>query len=171
MTATEINNLLDSSIELVKRYGNGYPNFTGMRAITDIDTYEEAEEIAALIPNARIEIIHHKGGWNLRESHGQVDSPFTIDDYLSKLGDNYCIVDQSYIDAEKDEIEEWQALPTRLIDLIDALEAAKEDQIVIAENGYYLGTFDTKPFMSYAYDTHYYEICVVFDPRDIVEED
>jgi len=152
-------------------YGmNGCPQGLGDRAVIGFENFEDAKAFATEVGG----IVSHfetKNGWYFWLNKGQAIEPYTNNDYLNDLGDNYSVVDGSDLDDVKeplkDLVENFDGDFTAIEDFIkmkkelaEEIENAEEDEVVISSHGRYFETVK-KTNMGYHEDTSTYAIGVL----------
>lgn len=148
--------------------GNGYPE-SCKHAIIGFKCYEEAQKLAAQY-NLKITSFFKREGWQLwvRSKHESFSSlTITAEDY----GDNYAVYHHSdaeeffenEVKARLDNFNDFDSLEKFIKDkreLLEAIEAIDDSQMVIAYCGQYYETIDINP-MEWSHDTKTYAIGVI----------
>jgi len=157
-------------------YGmNGYPEGLGDNGVIGFRTFEDAEKFAE---DWKGEIVHFhsRDGWHFWEANGRAWSPYSAHDYLSDLGDDYNIEDDTE-DNIKAKLESLiENYDGDLLDLIGKMGKLMEllkavyynytglNQYVISRNGEYCESIENA-MMFYNHDTHKYAIGVLFTAK------
>jgi PAS domain-containing protein len=159
----------EHNLEIVRTTAayNGYPECT-QPAIVGFDNFAQAEALAKEY-DLRIVTLHKRDGWEwwtrgdnayepLRPTanwYGDDSSEFTSCDY-----DNYFAEEVRPTLEYTQNLEELEELIKRHREIMEEIQAADEDQLVIVCDGYYYETID-KEVMQWSYDTHNYIIAIL----------
>lgn len=150
---------------------NGYPQ--GLhRGYIDFESFEQAEEFAKKY-NGRVVSLHQRGGWQLWESQGTMYEPYEIgadtygEDYREFSNKEEYEEDvretlRNFIDDNMPINDIKDFLNKDVSEVLDELETAGEDEVVITYQGHYFKTTPTK-VMNYTEDVHIYSIGVEID--------
>ena len=148
---------------------NGYPQGLGDAGVIGFDDFEEAEEFAH---KYGCEVSHFKSklGWNFWQKYGQAYKPYTCDDYLNDLGDDYSYANEDdvhYINNMKEIINncytEYESLTEYIKDIEiikEHVESCRNGQRVIVYGGKYYETVEAT-MMRYYEDADKYAIGVL----------
>ena len=157
-------------------YGtNGYPKGLGEWAVIGFDYFEDAEEFAV---RHGLEVKHFtsKYGWDFWNEGGIAYEPYTPDDYLNKLGDDYSYADSDdefYIERMKEILNNSNTNYEELTEYLKVVEEIKMEvsrcvngQKVIVYRGKYFETMEAT-MMGYSEDQDRYAIGV-FVPHNLI---
>lgn len=151
-------------------YGmNGYPQRLGDWGIIGFDNMEAAEKFAK-DNGGEVSHFESRDGWHFWNQKGNAWKPYTSDNMLSDMGDNYSFADSSnefYAEQLKDiaadfdgDFTDLEVAIKRIKEIIEAVESADDDEDVIVHEGRYYDTVK-KEMMRYNHDTHRYAIGVL----------
>jgi len=156
-------------------YGmNGYPEGLGDRGVIGFRTFEDAEKFAEEW-GGEVVHFHSRDGWHLWEVKGRAWSPYSADDYLSDLGDDYNIEYdtednikaklESLIENYDGDLLDLIGKMGKLMELLNAVYYNYRGlKTVISRNGEYCESIENA-MMSYNHDTHKYAIGVLFTAK------
>lgn len=169
-----------SKIEITHS-SNGYPQGLGDFGVTGFSTFKDAEGFAAKI-GGEVVNFESRDGWHFWLNKGIAYKPYTCDDLLSDLGDNYSYADtdteyyrEQLMDSANDfdgDFTDLESIIKNIKEIQTAVEEAGSDEIVVTYSGKYYDTVK-KEMIAYSEDTHRYAIGVFVrrDEKPIEEED
>ena len=147
---------------------NGYPEGLGNYGVIGFDSYDDAAKFSDE-NGGEVVIFESKDGWHFWKNKGFAYRPFTSDDLLNDMGDNYSYADESneFYAEQLSELAsnfdgDFSNLENRIKEIkeiISAKENCSDDERVIVSYGNYYDTVKNN-FMDYTYDTHKYAVGV-----------
>lgn len=147
-------------------------------AIFGFTSFEDAEEFADKIGSC-VKYFQKRNGAHFWHDNGSATEPYTYQDYLRELGDNYSVacaeeLFESYKEqvSSSDTFEEAEACRDTFKEIKEEMETASEDEVILLCNGRYFETVQ-KSMMYFHEDVTTYEIGVLipFDSADKDEDE
>jgi hypothetical protein len=135
-------------------------------AIFGFASFEDAEKFADKIGTC-VKYFQKRDGGHFWHDHGYANEPYTYQDYLRELGDNYSVAcAEELFDEYKEQVssadtlEEAEACRDTFNEIKKEIETAAEDEVIILCNGKYYETVKSA-MMSFHEDVTTYEIGVL----------
>ncbi len=142
-------------------------------AIFGFCSFEAAEMVAKKIGSC-VKYFQKRDGGHFWHDHGYATEPYTYQDYLRELGDNYSVAcAEELFESYKEQVsfadtfEEAEACRDTFVEINMEIEEATDDEVIILCNGRYFETVQ-KSMMYFHEDVTTYEIGVLlpFDSED-----
>lgn len=150
---------------------NDYPKGLGEFGIIDFENFEDAEKFANE-NGCEVHRFQTRDGWHFWHDKGSAFEPYEAENFIEKLGDNYYEAsEEQEADLIRDTNLEGQELIEFLkerIKILEELEKANKNQVVICGYGRYYDTVDST-MMAFSEDVYTYAIGVLV-PNDYEEE-
>lgn len=180
ITSDQVNELaLSNGLETLTttESNSSYPQGLSSRHIVGFDNFDQVSEFVSQ-HGGTITMYHRKMGWHFWHAKGNAHKPFTYEDYLNDLGDDYSytslnedeefrkeqlkeLSDKLDFEGIKRKIEEYEELDNELLNCPDG-------KIVITYLNSYSDTID-KEMMRYTEDNNQWVIGV--DMREVTVDD